>query len=161
MPWRAPSTGAAPWREPSPPAKHWMSASISARRCRSIISTDGRLRSTGKSTASRLTSNRPRSHPRPALGQGRDCVGLFGEDRIRIPKPPWRALDREKTGMTAFDPFRPYTQNRPLTPIATVISSSVRLTYLVASLNGRPIRSGRKPWGGSHQQDRPAARKDG
>src|SRR5271166_6937783 len=39
-----------------------------------------------------------------ARGQGRDCVGLFGEDRIRIPKPPWRALDREKTGMTAFDP---------------------------------------------------------
>ena len=38
------------------------------------------------------------------MGQGRDCFGLFGEDRIRIPKPPWRAWDREKTGTAACDP---------------------------------------------------------
>jgi hypothetical protein len=37
-------------------------------------------------------------------GQGRDCFGLFGEDRIRIPKPTWRIWDREKTGTTGYDP---------------------------------------------------------
>ena len=26
-----------------------------------------------------------------------------GEDRVRIPKPPLRAWDREKAGTTAFD----------------------------------------------------------
>ena len=25
-----------------------------------------------------------------AVGQGRDCLGPFGEDRIKNPKPPWR-----------------------------------------------------------------------
>ena len=29
--------------------------------------------------------------------RGRDCFGHFGEDRIRIPKPTWRAHYREKT----------------------------------------------------------------
>ena len=29
------------------------------------------------------------------LGSRRDCFGLFGEDRMRIPKPPWRAWDRD------------------------------------------------------------------
>ena len=38
--------------------------------------------------------------------QGRDCVGVFGEDRIRIPKPPWRAWDHDKTGITGIDPRR-------------------------------------------------------
>ena len=39
-------------------------------------------------------------------GQARDCFGLFGEDRIRIPKPPRCARDRERTWETALDPSR-------------------------------------------------------
>jgi len=38
------------------------------------------------------------------MGHVRDCVGPFEEDRIGIPKPPWRALDRNETGTTAIDP---------------------------------------------------------
>lgn len=48
------------------------------------------------------------AHPRLQLmtgsGQGRDRFGLFGEARIRIPKPTWRAWGREKTGRPAIDP---------------------------------------------------------
>ena len=35
------------------------------------------------------------------MGQGRDRFGLFGEDRIRIPKPTSRTSDCEKTGTSA------------------------------------------------------------
>jgi hypothetical protein len=38
------------------------------------------------------------------LGQGRDGFGPFGEDRIKIPKPPWRAPDREETATSGSDP---------------------------------------------------------
>jgi hypothetical protein len=41
-----------------------------------------------------------------AWAKGRDCFGLCGEGRFEIPKPPWRASDRVKTGTTAFDTLR-------------------------------------------------------
>jgi hypothetical protein len=40
----------------------------------------------------------------PVRGQGRDCSGLSGEDRIEIRRLPWRARYREKTGTAAPDP---------------------------------------------------------
>jgi hypothetical protein len=40
------------------------------------------------------------------MGQGRDCIELFGEDRMKIPKQSWRGSDREKTGESASDPTR-------------------------------------------------------
>ena len=45
-------------------------------------------------------------HATAGLGQGRDCLGLFGEDRITIPKLPWRARDCEKSATAALDPLQ-------------------------------------------------------
>ena len=41
-----------------------------------------------------------------ALGTKGYCFCLLGEDRIRNPKPPWRACDRGKPGKSASDPRR-------------------------------------------------------
>jgi hypothetical protein len=42
------------------------------------------------------------------MGQGQDCFGFFGEDRIWIHELPWRAWDREKPRTAACDPTLPY-----------------------------------------------------
>ena len=55
------------------------------------------------SSATRLGSRRTGIEGCLLWGQGRDCFGLFRKDRIRIPKPPWLAWDREKTGTPACD----------------------------------------------------------
>jgi hypothetical protein len=71
------------------------------------------------------------------------------------------ATEQARRLSTLLDKSRTNSQNRPLVPIDTVINPSVRLTYLVASLQGRRIRSGQMLWGGSHPPNRPAAQKDG
>lgn len=38
------------------------------------------------------------------MGQGRDCVGVFGEARIWIHLPTWNARDRVEAAATAPDP---------------------------------------------------------
>jgi hypothetical protein len=43
----------------------------------------------------------------PTSGQGRDCFGLVGKDRIRISKLPWLAWLSEKYGRAAPDPEEP------------------------------------------------------
>ena len=75
---------------PSPPARHSMSASISARRCRSTTSTDGRSRSTGKSTASRLTSNSRRERI-SEIGSGADaCLASWTPSSRASLLRPWK-----------------------------------------------------------------------
>ena len=44
-------------------------------------------------------------HP-AGLGQGRDSINPFDEDRIRIWEQSWRARDREESGTSAPDPGR-------------------------------------------------------
>ncbi len=54
--------------------------------------------------------------PISGLGQGRDCPGLFGEDRIRIHKPP----------LMAFDPTQANSlprHNHPLQPRLRAIAA--------------------------------------
>ena len=41
------------------------------------------------------------------LGQVRDSIGFFGEDRIWILKPPRLAWLREKAAAAGIDPLRP------------------------------------------------------
>ncbi len=45
-------------------------------------------------------------------GQGQDCYGRPGEGSFKIPEPPWRAPDREKTSTSAFDPERTVNTRR-------------------------------------------------
>jgi hypothetical protein len=54
-----------------------------------------------------------------AVGQVRDFFSLFGEDRNRILKLPWRAWDRKKTGTPAFDPKNQFAK----APFATLHQS--------------------------------------
>ncbi|MGA9548600.1 MAG: hypothetical protein WBS14_13115, partial [Rhodomicrobium sp.] len=51
---------------------------------------------------------RLRDHPMSQLGQVRDCIGLFEEDRIWILKPPWLAWLWKNAVTAACDPTRKY-----------------------------------------------------
>jgi hypothetical protein len=66
-------------------------------------------------------------------GQGRDSLGFFREDRIRMSKRPWRACDREKTGTAAPDPPRLFTR--------IVCSDDLRREYRLGAFSvGQIIR---------------------
>jgi hypothetical protein len=45
--------------------------------------------------------------PMSLRGQERGCPGPFGEDRIAIPKLPWRTFHRNETGTPGVAPNRP------------------------------------------------------